>query len=327
MKNFAVVVAATASTWGIGKGGGIPWKLAEDIKFFKTLTTTVAQSEVSMTRNAVIMGRKTYESIPKKFRPLSDRLNVIVSGNPNLRRDLNIPDDVLIATSLLEALKTLSFEKTVDSIFVIGGESLYRESIGLKECNKIYLTSIEAPNFEVSTLDTFFPVIPASSYRLSYRSHALVESGVTYRFTEYDALPSDIAIVESTASVRHRLYSSGGKLLSPMHPTASVPNFEEQQYLDLAAQIIRTGALRMDRTGTGTKSVFGAQMRFSLRDGVFPLLTTKKVFWRGVAEELLWFIKGKWRQSNINCDCWCAKLIVIFFVGFDIDTDCLVPVD
>ena len=44
--------------------------------------------------------------------------------------------------------------------------------------------------------------------------------------------------------------------------------------------------------GTGTKSIFGAQMRFSLRDNVFPLLTTKRVFWRGLAEELLWFIRG-----------------------------------
>lgn len=51
------------------------------------------------------------------------------------------------------------------------------------------------------------------------------------------------------------------------------------------------GVERSDRTGVGTLSIFGAQMRFNLRDQ-FPLLTTKRVFWRGVAEELLWFIKG-----------------------------------
>ena len=51
-------------------------------------------------------------------------------------------------------------------------------------------------------------------------------------------------------------------------------------------------SLKGDRTGTGVRSLFGAQMRFSLRDGTLPLLTTKKVFYRGIAEELFWFIKG-----------------------------------
>lgn len=69
-------------------------------------------------------------------------------------------------------------------------------------------------------------------------------------------------------------------------------NREEQQYLDMVEDIIKTGNRKGDRTGTGTLSKFGAQMRFSLRDGQFPLLTSKRVFWRGVAEELLWFIRG-----------------------------------
>lgn len=66
------------------------------------------------------------------------------------------------------------------------------------------------------------------------------------------------------------------------------PRHEELQYLDMVKDIIETGFDRSDRTGVGTISKFGAQMRFSLRDDVFPLLTTKRVFWRGVAEELLW---------------------------------------
>lgn len=56
--------------------------------------------------------------------------------------------------------------------------------------------------------------------------------------------------------------------------------------------IIATGVVRDDRTGVGTVSKFGLQMRYSLRDNVLPLLTTKRVFWRGVAEELLWFLSG-----------------------------------
>lgn len=64
------------------------------------------------------------------------------------------------------------------------------------------------------------------------------------------------------------------------------------QYLNLIQYILDHGVLRTDRTNTGTRSVFGTQMRFSLANGVIPLLTTKRVFWRGVVEELLWFIHG-----------------------------------
>ena len=75
-------------------------------------------------------------------------------------------------------------------------------------------------------------------------------------------------------------------------PTPLLPRrHEEHQYLDLIRHILAHGKEKGDRTGVGTRSVFGAQMRFSLRNQ-FPLLTTKRVFWRGVAEELLWFIKG-----------------------------------
>ncbi|XP_030759948.1 thymidylate synthase isoform X2 [Sitophilus oryzae] len=70
------------------------------------------------------------------------------------------------------------------------------------------------------------------------------------------------------------------------------PPHEEYQYLNHIKYILDKGVKRPDRTGVGTYAVFGAQMRYSLRDNVFPLLTTKRVFWRGVVEELLWFIKG-----------------------------------
>lgn len=69
-----------------------------------------------------------------------------------------------------------------------------------------------------------------------------------------------------------------------------------KQYLDLCRYILENGETRMDRTQTGTKSCFGYQMRMDLREG-FPLLTTKKVFFRGIAEELLWFISG---NTNIQ---------------------------
>ncbi len=68
-------------------------------------------------------------------------------------------------------------------------------------------------------------------------------------------------------------------------------NPHDDQYLNLLRHIMENGAIKTDRTGTGTKSVFGYQMRFDLQKG-FPLLTTKKVFLNGIIHELLWFIKG-----------------------------------
>ena len=73
-------------------------------------------------------------------------------------------------------------------------------------------------------------------------------------------------------------------------------NTQEQQYLDLLQKIFDTGVDRMDRTGVGTRSIFGHQMRFDLSKW-FPLLTTKKVFLRGIIHELIWFLSG---DTNIE---------------------------
>lgn len=67
----------------------------------------------------------------------------------------------------------------------------------------------------------------------------------------------------------------------------------EQQYLDLMRNIWSEGAVKEDRTGVGTKSIFGATMRFSLENDAIPLLTTKRVFWKTAAKEMLWFLTGK----------------------------------
>lgn len=85
---------------------------------------------------------------------------------------------------------------------------------------------------------------------------------------------------------------------------------DEVQYLDLVRRILATGATRNDRTGTGTISVFGAQMRFDLRNGTMPLLTTKRTFWRGLAEELLWFVSGSTNANELAVRLPCVLTFV-----------------
>ncbi|KAG5440427.1 hypothetical protein PCK2_000560 [Pneumocystis canis] len=88
-------------------------------------------------------------------------------------------------------------------------------------------------------------------------------------------------------------------------------NAEEQQYLNLIQHIIDHGEDRPDRTGTGTLSIFAPPpLRFSLRNKALPLLTTKRVFLRGVIEELLWFIHGETDSSRLkekNIHIWNAN--------------------
>ncbi|XP_038665131.1 thymidylate synthase [Scyliorhinus canicula] len=74
---------------------------------------------------------------------------------------------------------------------------------------------------------------------------------------------------------------------------------DEHQYLQHIRNILETGSRKEDRTGTGTVSVFGLQARYNLRDS-FPLLTTKRVFWKGILEELLWFIKGSTNSNELS---------------------------
>lgn len=77
-------------------------------------------------------------------------------------------------------------------------------------------------------------------------------------------------------------------------------NHEECQYLHQVSNIIENGHLSNDRTNTGTKSLFGVQMRFNLEHNSFPLLTTKKMFMKGIVEELLWFLNGDTDSKNLE---------------------------
>lgn len=252
------IVAASASTRGIGWKGELPWKLPSDMKHFSRVTTEAPEN----TKNAVVMGRKTWDSIPPKFRPLPGRTNVVLTSRP---QDLDFPKDVLTVPSLAEAWQQLASIDNLGHIFVIGGAQVYQEAILKNYVHKVILTQVQTP--EDMSFDTFFPELDQNEWNLQPQdpNTETQDNGLTYTIQ-----------------------------------TLVRQNREEQQYLDLIRKILKDGAVRGDRTGTGTKSLFGAQMRFNLRHGTLPLLTTKRVFWRGVAEELLWFISGSTNANTLT---------------------------
>mmetsp|Transcript_33021 Transcript_33021/g.51633 ORF Transcript_33021/g.51633 Transcript_33021/m.51633 type:complete len:516 (-) Transcript_33021:48-1595(-) len=283
LRAVSVIVAADPNG-GIGCGNSLPWHLPSDMKHFKETTTKVpAVKDGTPKVNAVIMGRNTYESIPEKYRPLANRFNIVVSRgvpatdvNPSIL-DANTP---VYASSLEAAIQVCTAPGIIGRIhkvFVIGGGSLYAECLTPSAAvfpyiHTIFLTRVSGL---VTKCDITVPALADT--------HAFWRDNKTFHLEESRAAEGEA--------------QADGLIPALNFEKWSKKNQEEHQYLNLIRKIIADGDLKGDRTGVGTKSVFGAQMRYDLSNGQFPLLTTKRVFWRGVVEELFWFIKG---DTNAN---------------------------
>ena len=161
----------------------------------------------------------------------------------------------------MDALKKLSHIDFIhiERIFCIGGAHVYQEAITTcaGQLQSIYVTRVVAPKKEPPIVcDVFF-----------------------------DVAKCEVPLTLECSNIS-----------SPQHiqfETYNAQNCAEDSYLALVREIITKGNSKGDRTGVGTLSVFGRQMRYSLENGLLPLLTTKKVFWRAVCEELLWFLRGE----------------------------------
>ncbi|CAI8507710.1 unnamed protein product [Pichia kudriavzevii] len=158
----SLIVATLMPELGIGYKGQLPWSLKQEMKYFRKLTTTTIDPDK---RNAVVMGRKTYNSIPPKFRPLKNRLNVVLTRNPKslveeMKEELDANKGHLqISGSLpntLQELKKAEDNGAIEEIFIIGGAEVYnqlmRENYDLIDC--IYLTEVR--NEETLDMDAFF---------------------------------------------------------------------------------------------------------------------------------------------------------------------------
>jgi dihydrofolate reductase len=174
---FDIVVAADECL-GIGKGGRMPWHLPGDLARFRRLTKRVSVRGERV--NAVIMGRVTWESIPPRWRPLAGRLNVVLSR----AQQHSLPDGVMAAEGVGEALRQARRRRGVERLFIIGGEQVYRAAIEDPRCRWIYMTRIEGD----FACDTFFPDPRRCGFSLAAVEEPREEGGIRYAFTRFERL-------------------------------------------------------------------------------------------------------------------------------------------
>lgn len=170
---FSMIVACDKNH-GIGRNNDLPWHLPTDMKYFRS--TTASPKGENVGQNAVIMGRRTYESLPIDKRPLPRRLNVVLSRNADYHAD----EGVLIAESLENALDMLD-TYDIHEVFVIGGGNVYTDAIKNPNCDKLYITEID----NAYECDTFFPEFSRDVWREISRSEKVEENGVEYEFVVY----------------------------------------------------------------------------------------------------------------------------------------------
>ncbi|XP_077722808.1 dihydrofolate reductase isoform X1 [Canis aureus] len=177
-------IVAVSQNMGIGRNGDLPWPpLRNEFKYFQRMTTN---SSVEGKQNLVIMGRKTWFSIPEKNRPLKDRINIVLS------RDLKEPPQGahFLAKSLDDALKLTEqpeLVNKVDMVWIVGGSSVYKEAMNKPGHLRLFVTRI-MHEFES---DTFFPEIDLEKYKLlpeypGVLSDVQEEKGIKYKFEVYE---------------------------------------------------------------------------------------------------------------------------------------------
>ncbi|MDO8593858.1 MAG: dihydrofolate reductase [bacterium] len=136
MQNNITIIAAIGKNRELGKSGQLLWHLPDDMKRFKELTMG----------HPVIMGRKTWESLPEKYRPLPNRTNIVVTRQADYKAK-----SATIADSLESARAAAARAEGANEIFIIGGGELYREALPIAD--RLYLTLVD----DTPLADTFFP--------------------------------------------------------------------------------------------------------------------------------------------------------------------------
>jgi dihydrofolate reductase/thymidylate synthase len=308
----------------IGVKNDLYCKIKNDLLNFKKITTSKNDN-----MNIIIMGYNTWLSIGEK--PLPNRINIVIQNKPSIEIDYcdfsfsidgnldNINENnnyidfnkygynnLYSYFSLKDVFDSLNskFIK-YNEIFIIGGASLYNESINKykNNINLIYHTLID-DNFD-GILDEYISQSKAnwSWYSNNTRNIVNKKTKITH-CVKFNIDYSDFKLIESTKSssigeLYNQLYNDN-ILMSKKYIKKVIdysfnvykynPNKEESQYLDLMKEILYSNNIVKGRNGN-VISQFGKKMEFDLTKS-FPLLTTKRVGWKTVLRELLWFING-----------------------------------
>jgi dihydrofolate reductase len=155
---IALVVAWAGPARVIGRDGGLPWRLPSDMKHFKELTTG----------GTVVMGRRTWESIPERFRPLPERRNIVLSTRATF-------DGAETFSSLESALAAAGTDA-----YIIGGGATYAETLPLAD--RVYATEIAS----AVEGDTFFPALDPGEWLVSSEAPPVAENGHEFTIRVYD---------------------------------------------------------------------------------------------------------------------------------------------
>lgn len=160
-------IVAVDENWGIGFNGQLLEKIPEDMEHFKELTTD----------NIVVMGRKTWDSLPNP--PLPDRLNIVLS------RYYLTPACEHTLCMTLENLKYVidNKDRFSEDIFIIGGGQIYKELLPL--CNRVYVTKIFKSH---NNVDTYFPTLEQKEWEITHQSEILTYNNLQYQFLTYDRI-------------------------------------------------------------------------------------------------------------------------------------------
>ncbi len=155
------IIAAIGKKRELGKGGQIPWHISEDFQRFKQITSG----------HSVIMGRKTWESLPIK--PLPKRINIVITRDAEFK-----PEGAIICSSIENAIELAKKAEGGEEVFVIGGGQIFEQAISLAD--KLYLTVIDS----TFNADTFFP--DYSDFKRVVFEKSVKEGKYKYKFLELE---------------------------------------------------------------------------------------------------------------------------------------------
>lgn len=185
MVEISLIVCKTIDN-GIGYHNNLLFKIKKDMDFFKTSTITTNNSNK---QNAILMGYNTWESIPNKFKPLNNRINIVITDKHYdymiQENNLKYNNQLVIYNNLSNSIKQLKQRNDIDNLFIIGGQNIYNSIIQMNIIDKLYLTTIfyKLPEHFI---DTYINTINIDLYKLDKSSEIYKEDIYIYPLKKYD---------------------------------------------------------------------------------------------------------------------------------------------